>query len=62
MCVVPGPASQVAVMKRIYALPGLQCRGSPMGVPNVAGESAVYYPHHEGVLLIALKRLHDAEC
>ncbi len=25
MCIVPGPASQVAVFKRIYALPGLQC-------------------------------------
>ncbi len=25
MCVVPGPASQVAVIKRVYSLPGLQC-------------------------------------
>ncbi len=25
MCVVPGPASQVAVIKRVYASPGLQC-------------------------------------
>jgi hypothetical protein len=25
MCVVPGPASQDAVIKRVYASPGLQC-------------------------------------
>jgi hypothetical protein len=25
MCVVPGPASQVAVIKRVYASPALQC-------------------------------------
>jgi hypothetical protein len=25
MCVVPGPASQVAVIKRVFASPGLQC-------------------------------------
>jgi hypothetical protein len=28
MCVVPGPASQDAVFKRVYASPGLQCDGS----------------------------------
>jgi hypothetical protein len=25
ICVVPGPASQDAVFKRVYASPGLQC-------------------------------------
>jgi hypothetical protein len=28
MCVVPGPASQDAVFKHIYALPGFQCISS----------------------------------
>jgi hypothetical protein len=27
MCVVPGPDSQDAVFKRVYASPGLQCKG-----------------------------------
>jgi hypothetical protein len=33
-------------------------RQSPMRIHDVAGKSAIYYPHHEGALLIA-KRLHE---
>ncbi len=36
-------------------------RWSPMHVHNVAGESAVYYLHHEGVYFVA-KCIHDSEC
>jgi hypothetical protein len=31
MCVVPGPASQDAVFKSVYASPGLQCKGGLVG-------------------------------
>jgi hypothetical protein len=33
-------------------------RQSPMRIHDVAGKSAIYYPHHEGTWLIA-KRFHE---
>jgi hypothetical protein len=47
-------SANISHISHIMKVPG----GPPMHVHDVAGESAIYNPHHEGTYFIT-KRLHD---